>query len=263
MSAPSSSEPTIAPQAPVPFQELKGRSATGTRQEMTVMEHLGELRRRIIVSVVALALGVLAAFFLSVPVMDSLKHLAPAGAHFVQLTPGEVFMASFRLSFFLGVILASPVILYQALRFVLPGLNPKEQRFLSWIVLGGSLLFALGVLFAYYAVIPPSLQWLLEFGKDVAEIQMSIAPFTEFCTSILLLTGILFELPMVLLLLSFTGLVSAQQLVDQWRAAIVIIFIVAAVATPSQDPFSMTVVAIAMLGLYWLSILSIKLFNRR
>jgi sec-independent protein translocase protein TatC len=258
------SAPEIPPSAtlePAPVSSQR----TGLHQphEMSLVEHLAELRRRLLISIFTLAVCVLGAFFLSVPAITFLKQLAPSEVHFVQLSPGEVFMASFRLSVFLGFVAALPIILYQALRFVLPGLTAREKRFLVWIVFGGALLFGLGMAFAYYAVIPPALVWLIDFGQEVAESQISIAHFIAFCTSLILLTGVMFELPMVLLLLSFTGLVTAENLMIQWRAATIIIFLVAAIVTPSQDPFSMALVGVAMFGLYWVSIFSIKLFGRR
>jgi sec-independent protein translocase protein TatC len=226
------------------------------------MDHLGELRDRLIASVVALTLGVCIAFFFSLPVMDWLKALAPQGVRFIQLTPGEVFLASFRIAVFLGGVLASPVILFHVLRFVLPGLTVREQRFLLWIVGGGGLLFVAGMAFAYYAVLPSTLTWLLDYGREVAESQMSIARFVEFCTGMILVIGVLFELPILLFMLSFTGLVSSAKLIRHWRMATLWMFLVAAVITPSQDPFTMLVVAVALMALYGLSVLSIRLCNR-
>lgn len=229
---------------------------------MSLMDHLSELRQRLIYSVLALVIGMLVAFFVSIPAIDALKLLAPSGVHFVQLTPGEVLMASFRLSIFLGVVLASPVLLYQLMRFVLPGLNQREKGLVMWVLMGGGALFFGGMAFAYYAVLPPTLEWLLDFGSEVAENQMSIARFIEFCSSLILITGILFELPIVLLLLSFTGVVNSRLLIQRWRMATIAIFLFSAFITPSQDPFSMLLVGVALLALYWISIASIRLCRR-
>lgn len=234
----------------------------GQSREMSVMEHLGELRQRIITCVWVLTVTVLAAFVLSRPVIEAFKWLAPVGVTFVQLSPGEVLMASFKLSFLVGVALASPVILYQTLRFVLPGLQAHERRFVWMTVFSGTLLFLGGVAFAYFAVIPPALGFLMDYGQDIAENQMSIARFIDFCTSLLILTGIMFELPMVLFFLSFTGLVSSGKLLRHWRGAIVGILLLSAVLTPSQDPFTMLIVGGALMGLYLVSILPIRLMGR-
>ncbi len=234
----------------------------GQPREMSVMEHLDELRQRLITCVWVVTAAVLAAFLLARPLIEAFKWLAPESVTFVQLTPGEVLMASFKLSFLVGIALASPVILYQTLRFVLPGLKPHERRFIGLTVLSGSLLFAGGIAFAYFAVIPPALAFLLDYGQDIAENQMSIARFIDFCTSLLILTGIMFELPMVLFFLAFTGLVSSGRLLRHWRGAIVGIFLLAAVLTPSQDPFTMLIVGGALMFLYLASILPIRLMGR-
>jgi sec-independent protein translocase protein TatC len=230
--------------------------------EMTFLDHLSELRYRILFSVVSLLVSVSGMFFLAVPAIHMLKILVPASVRFVQLTPGESFLASFRLSLFLGAVVASPLILYQFIRFVLPGLKPTERQFLVWIVLMGGCLFGLGMAFAYFCILPTTLQWFLDYGKEIAENQMSIARYVEFCTTMILITGVLFELPVVLLMLSFTGLVSSHRLTSQWRMATIGLFVFAAIITPSQDPFSMLFVGLALMALYWVSILAIRLCKR-
>ncbi len=234
----------------------------GKKQKMSIMEHLDELRKRIISSLISLIIGVLIAFFCSRYLIDFLKLLAPDTVTFVQLSPGEVLMTSFKLSVFVGAALASPIILYHLLRFILPGLKPKEQGFISLSVFFGSLLFLVGISFAYYAVIPPALGFLLDYGNDVAQNLMSIALFIDFCSSLIVLTGFMFELPVLLFLLSFTGLIHSKQLISHWRGAIVGIFLFSAVLTPSQDPFTMLIVASALISLYVASIIPIKLCGR-
>lgn len=229
-----------------------------TLPAMSLMEHLSELRSRIVASVLALMIGMVAAFFISLPAIDMLKLIAPAGVHFVQLTPGEVVMASIRVSVILGAVLASPVILYQIIRFIFPGLTQREKSWVLWIVGGGGVLFLLGMGFAYRLVLPPTLEWLLAYGQEVAESQMSIARFVEFTTSLILITGVLFEMPIVLMLLSFTGLVTSQKMLAQWRMTMVFIFLFAAIITPSQDPLSMVLVGLAMVVLYGISIVAIR-----
>jgi sec-independent protein translocase protein TatC len=256
----SSSESSTLESLPVPAPAVA--SNTPETSGMTFLDHLEELRKRIIISVSALIVFIIGAFFLAIPVMNGLKAVAPHTAHFVQLSPGEVLMASCRISVILGIAFSLPIILYQLLRFVVPGLKSKEQRYLLWVVMCGAFLFLLGAVFAYYAVLPPTLEWLVDYGRDVAETQMSIEKFVEFSTALILLTGLMFELPMVLFMLSFTGLITSQKLIAQWRWATVTIFVVAAIITPSQDPLSMTLVGLAMVLLYLISIIPIKLVGR-
>lgn len=244
-------------------QQMDGSnpSKPGTAREMSMMEHLEELRHRILVSAIALIIGVMLSFWFSLPVMEWLKALVPQGVHFIQLTPGEVVMASFRIALLLGVILASPVVVYQLLRFIFPALSGLEKRILLGIFLFGSCLFSAGVAFAYFVMLPPTLGWLLAYGHEIAETQMSIARFIEFTTTLILVIGLLFEMPIVLMLLSFTRVISSQKLMGQWRVAIVSMFLFAAIITPA-DPLSMVLVGNAMLSLYGFSILMIRLCGR-
>lgn len=229
---------------------------------MPMVAHIEELRNRILISATVLALTVTAGFTFSVQLIQLFQSMAPKSVVFVQRTPGEVLMATVNLSFYAGVALALPVILYNALRFVLPGLRQREQGLVTWTVVGGALLFALGVVFAYFFVVPSALTFLVDFGQAVARPELSIRDYISFCSSLLFVTGAMFELPMVLFLLSFTGLITSAKLMKEWRWATVLIFIVAAIVTPTQDPLSMTLVGVAMVALYGLSIIPIKWCGR-
>lgn len=243
------------PLAAVPERTLSEAS-------MPMVEHITELRNRVLVSAAVLVLGLILGFYVSLPFINILKHMAPSSIVFIQLTPGEVLMASVRISFYAGIAFAAPVILYNLLRFVLPGLMGREKAMVTWTVLGGTLLFLGGLVFAYYFVVPTAIQFLVDYGQSVAETHLSISNYISFCSSLIFVTGGMFELPMVLFLLSFTGLITSQKLIKEWRWATIIIFIVAAVVTPTQDPFTMSIVGFAMVLLYGLSIIPIKLCGR-
>jgi sec-independent protein translocase protein TatC len=229
---------------------------------MPMVAHITELRNRVLVSAGVLALTVSAAFTYALPLVQLFQSMAPKSVIFIQRAPGEVLMATVSLSFYFGVALALPVILYNLLRFVLPGLRHREQSLVTWTVLGGTVLFALGVVFAYFFVVPSALTFLVDYGQAVARAELSIRDYISFCSSLLFVTGAMFELPMVLFLLSFTGLITSAKLIKEWRWATVIIFIVAAIVTPTQDPLSMSLVGAAMVGLYGVSIIPIKLCGR-
>ncbi len=229
---------------------------------MPMVAHIAELRSRVLLCVGVLALTVTAAFTYALPLVQLFKSMAPRSVVFVQRAPGEVLMATVNLSFYAGVALALPVILYNALRFVLPGLHTREQAMVSWSVWGGAALFVLGVVFAYFFVVPSALLFLVDYGQSVARAELSIRDYISFCASLLFVTGAMFELPMVLFLLSFTGVITSGKLIREWRWATVLIFIVAAIVTPTQDPLSMCLVGAAMVGLYGLSIIPIRLCGR-
>lgn len=229
---------------------------------MPMVAHIAELRNRVLVSAGVLALAVTLAFTYALQLIQVFQRMAPKSVVFIQRAPGEVLLATVNLSFYFGVAIALPVILYNLLRFVLPGLRYREQSLVTWTVLGGTVLFVLGVVFAYFFVVPSALTFLVDYGQSVARAELSIRDYISFCSSLLFVTGVMFELPMVLFLLSFTGLITSAKLINEWRWATVLIFIVAAIVTPTQDPLSMGLVGAAMVGLYGISIIPIKLCGR-
>jgi sec-independent protein translocase protein TatC len=229
---------------------------------MPMVAHIAELRNRILLCAALLAVGIGLGFTFSLQLIQVFQSMAPPSVVFVQRAPGEVLMASVNLSFYFGVALALPVILYNMLRFILPGLLPRERGMVTWAVLGGTVLFMAGIVFAYFFVAPSALLFLVDYGQSVARPELSIRDYISFCSSLLFVTGGMFELPMILFLLSFAGLITSQKLIREWRWATVLIFITAAIVTPTQDPFSMAIVGIAMVALYGLSIIPIRLCGR-
>jgi len=224
-------------------------------QQLT--SHLAELRYRIINMVVGLVIGTGLGFLGAEPVIQLLQVIAPSDVQFVQLTPGEVLGISVKLACFIGIGLSSPWMLYHLLRFIFPGLTNKEKRFALLSLFLGSGLFLAGVLFAYLTVLSPALTFLMDFGRQIAIQQISIASYVEFCLSVILLVGITFELPVVLISLSLVRIVRLQQLISQWRTVVIAIFFAAAVLTPSQDPITMILVGGALLLLYAMSLIPI------
>lgn len=221
---------------------------TGTKA--TILEHLEELRRRIIISVVALVAGTVAAWFFSGQVLD---FLTVGGVKPVQTGVAEVFMIQIRLSLIMGLIVALPVIIYQIAAFVLPALEPGEKVYLYIFLPGSVFLFALGAAFAYFGVLPFALKFFLGFGSDRFTPVISISSYIGFITGLIIPFGVVFELPLVVLILSKIGLVTPEFLSRQRKFAILIIFIIAAVMTP-PDVFSQVVMAGPMIVLYEISI---------
>lgn len=242
----------VLPQTPGPTPSVSA---------MPFVQHLAELRQRLIISVIAVLGATITTFLYAKPIIQALQRLVP-NTVFVQLSPGEVFLASFKLSLFSGIGLALPVILYQVLRFVSPALKPEEKRYGFPLLILGLTLFASGVAFGYGVILPLMLGFLLDYGQGLAQNQLSIAFFLDFCTGFLFASGVIFQLPLLLLFSALVGLVSSLQLVTQWKWALIISFVVGAIITPSADPFSQMVMAGSLFGLYGFSILLIKLFKR-
>jgi sec-independent protein translocase protein TatC len=161
-----------------------------------------------------------------------------------------------------GLLFASPVILYQIVQFVLPGLTRRERRLILPVTIGSSVLFAVGLGFAYQVLIPAALNFLIGYGADVVEQSWSIERYFEFILVLLFATGLLFELPIVQVLLALLGIVSSAMMLSGWRNIIVGSMVVGAIVTPSTDPLTQSLLAGAILGLYFGGIGIVKLLGK-
>jgi sec-independent protein translocase protein TatC len=229
---------------------------------MSVLEHLNELRYRLFYSVLAIIIFSILSFFMSRELIELLKLAAPAGIKFIQISPGEVFIVSLKVALYAGIYFASPVIFYQFIGFVAPGLRNKEKKYLIPSVFVAFFLFTLGILFAYFLAMPLALTFLLSYGADVAVNTISISKYVSFNAAMIFAMGVLFQVPLLLVFLALINVVNSQKLVDWWKYVIVAAFVLGAVLTPSPDPFAQSVVAGATLILYGISIYLIKLIKR-
>lgn len=225
-------------------------------------EHLSELRDRIIISVVALLVIFLIAFNYSADLIALLQELAPLGSSFIQLKPGEVLMTSIKISVYAALILAMPLVLYQVAEFLKPGLKETEAKLITPILLSSPLLFWLGIAFAYFFTLPPLLKFLLGFGKDVVEARYGLEHFINLELSILSICGLSFQLPVLIITLAQLGLVNVDSLLKLWRYVVLGAFCLAAVITPTPDPMTMTIVASALIALYFMTILFLTVIAR-
>jgi sec-independent protein translocase protein TatC len=217
---------------------------------MTMVEHLEELRRRLLIVVVAIAIAAAVGFILSGPVLDLLRQPLPTQYDTLYFnSPGGAFVAQLKIAGFIGLALAMPVILYQVWKFVTPGLMPGEKRLLWPFLLAAMLLFGLGLLIGYI-VIPYALSFLLGFARPGVEPLLTIDEYIGFVTTLMLAFGLMLQFPVVMFILVRLGIVTPQWLAARRRFAILIIAIVAALATPGGDPFSMIVLALFMYGLF-------------
>ncbi|MBK1988738.1 twin-arginine translocase subunit TatC [Sphaerospermopsis aphanizomenoides BCCUSP55] len=229
--------------------------------EMSFFDHLEELRLRIFYSLIAVVLGVIGCFVVVKPLVQLLE--VPAhGIKFLQLAPGEYFFVSIKVAGYSGLVLASPFILYQIIQFVLPGLTRRERRLLGPVVLGSSVLFVGGLVFAYFLLIPAALQFFINYGADVVEQLWSIEKYFEFVLLLLFTTGIAFQIPIIQLLLGSLGIVSSTQMLAGWRFVIMSAVVLGAILTPSTDPLTQSLLAGAVLGLYFGGIGLVKLTGK-
>lgn len=223
-------------------------------KRMSIIEHLEELRRRIIISVIAICVGASICYAYWEPLLKVITK--PLGNHkLFYHTVMEPFVGRFRVAIFAGIFLAFPIILYQVLVFIAPALKGKEKRFLYPTLGLMIILFVCGVVFGYHFVLPVGVNWLISQGGGMLEAVLSFDKYIAFASLFLLAFGIGFETPVLILLLVKLGAVTPQGLRRQWRVAYIVILFIAAIITPDWSPVTMGLMALPMIALYELSIL--------
>ena len=230
---------------------------------MTMVEHLEELRRRLMVVIAAIGIGAVLGFIVSEQVLNILR--APLPTEFDTLfftSPAGAFVARLKIAGFIGVGLAMPVIMYELYKFVTPGLMPGERRMLWPFLLVGVLLFALGVVIGYL-VLPLALTFLFGFAGEGIEPFPILEEYIGFVTTLLIVFGLMLQFPVVIFVLARLGIVTPQWLASRRRWAVLIIAVVSAVATPGGDPFSMVVLALLMYGLFEATLVVIRTLRPR
>ncbi|MEU8331706.1 twin-arginine translocase subunit TatC [Micromonospora sp. NPDC048839] len=236
------------------------RAADGS---MTLIEHVRELRDRLFRASLAIVVGLIVGYFLAQPAFDLLKepYCSLPGARdalgncrsFLQLSPADGFILKLKLALWIGLIVGAPVWLYQLWAFIAPGLHRHERKWAYVFVAIAAPLFAGGAVLAYL-VVDKGLAFLLEAGVTGLSTQLEVTRYISFVTNMILLFGVAFEFPLILLMLNFTGVASARRLLSWWRAVIFISFAFAAIATPDPGPFGMTLLALSLSLLYFVAV---------
>lgn len=233
-------------------------------KEMTLLEHLGELRHRLMVTGIAIVLGLVLAA-VPIPGYNSVTWaviglvLTPAQGAVQAIRPGETLFTYFQVALLCGAAFAMPVIIYQILAFILPALLPNEQRLLFLAVPGVTIFFVLGVAFSYFVLVPFAIRFLLAFGSEMVPPNWAFSEYVGTITMLLFWMGVTFELPLVMLTLAKLGIVDARRLAGMRRWAIVLAFVAAAVITPTPDPFNQTMIALPIYLLFEIGILLARL----
>jgi sec-independent protein translocase protein TatC len=228
---------------------------------MTVVEHLDELRTRIIRSIAYIGVALIAMLFVTKDILTFLEK--PAGdIKFQALSLEEPVLVFFKVACYAALIASSPFILFELSRFIAPGLTKRERTVMTPIVIGSPVLFVCGAAFAYYLLLPPMLHFFNSFGVGVSPINQRLDFYISLVSSILLYMGLCFQLPILIFALSFTGIVNSRMLLGIWKYAVAGITVIAAIVTPDPTAMSMLMVMAALIGLYFLSIGLLKLFGR-
>ncbi|MDQ4024897.1 MAG: twin-arginine translocase subunit TatC [Actinomycetota bacterium] len=248
------------------FRRRKQKATT-----MTVMEHLGELRTRLIVSALAFTVAAVVVFVAYEPILETLRRplcsLDPAllgsrGCKLLTLKPTEGLVIRLKIASMGGMILASPIWLYQMWAFVTPGLTMKEKRYAGPFIFSAIFLFLAGTAFAYY-MLPNALRFLVTIAGDSIDVEFRAEEYLNFVGLILIAFGVTFQLPLLLFFLGLANVVKVEQLRRYRRYAIVAIVLIGALVTPTQDPFTMMALSVPLYALYELVIVLLALAQRK
>ncbi|HEY8178018.1 MAG TPA: twin-arginine translocase subunit TatC [Candidatus Limnocylindria bacterium] len=229
---------------------------------MTLVEHLEELRRRLIVIVLSVLGAAVVGFLLSREVIALLRDRLPEEyRNLIFLGPADALTSQLKVAGFLGIAFAMPIILFEIWRFVSPGLTQREKRFVWPVVVAGLFLFVTGVLIGY-VVIPYTLNFLLAFSEGIATPNLTIDAYIGFVTTMMLAFGLILEFPIVLIGLSRVGILNYRRLASRRRWAILAIVLFAIVLTPGGDPISPLILSSVMFILFEGSLQIIRLLGR-
>ena len=231
-------------------------------KKLSVLGHLNELRKRLIRCLIAVAITSILSFIFAPQIFEILKE--PAGEFnpiFIEMT--EMIGAYMRVSLVSGIILAMPYLTYELIMFISPALTRREKGYVYLILPWIALMFAGGVTFGYFILIPPATRFFLTFGSDIATPQIKIGNYISVVTRLLLTVGLVFELPVLTTFLARIGIIKPKWLSDKRKVAVIFAFILAAIITPTFDPINQTLVAIPLIILYEMSIWLAKLVYRK
>jgi sec-independent protein translocase protein TatC len=242
-----------------------GTAARERDKELSLVQHLGELRDRLMVTAIVLVATTAIAFYFGTQLIRILIipidctfiptytcHVPPTTL--ISLSPTENFATYFRVALFAGLALAMPVILYEIYAYVDPALLPRERRFIRFMGLPVIGLFIAGMLFCYFVLLPNAIKFLINFGDEVIKNQLRAADYISFVTIFILGMGLIFEVPVAIFALVKIHVITRPWLAKQRRYAVLVAFVIAAVITPTPDPFNQTLVAIPMYLLFELGL---------
>ena len=224
------------------------------------MDHVEELRRRLLISLIALMVGVVVSLFFGEKFVQLLTYPIGGLQKLQSIEITENLGVYMKVSLLAGVILAFPVILYELLLFILPGLKPQEKRFVLFSIPMATIFFVSGVAFSFLVMLPAALPFLTNFLG--VQTNPRLSSYISFVTNLLFWVGVSFEMPLFIYVLARFGVITPQGLLHYWRQAIVIIAILAAVITPTVDPVNMSLMMAPLIVLYFISILFAWLAQR-
>jgi len=234
-------------------------------KEMSITEHLGDLRKVLIISLIAVAVtsSVMFGFFREQLLDFIMQPLIALGVPLVYLRITEAFFAQFKLCLLVGLILAMPIILYEIWYFIAPALKPGEKKLVRIVVPLAIILFFVGAVFAYFTILQVMIRFLVLFGGEELLPMLSIDLYISFLARVLVPFGLIFEMPIISYFVTKVGWLTPQWMIKNRKWAFLISFIVGAVLTPSGDPLSQSLMALPIYLLYEISIIVAKVTTNR
>ena len=235
--------------------------------KMSLTEHLIELRKRLTNSLIALGIGFLACYsfkdYLFAVITKPLTDALPKSSYLIFTGLTQAFFTYMKIAFFSSLVLTSPFIFYQVWKFIAPALLPQEKKYVVPFVLSSTLLFLGGVLFGYFVVLPPAFEFFVSFNNEYLRAMISFNDYLSLFIKFLLGFGLSFQLPVLVFFLAKLGIVNDKLLSRYRKYAILLMFIAAAILTPSPDALSQILMAIPLLFLYEVSIIVAKFAARK
>ena len=218
--------------------------------ELPFSEHIEELRQRIFLM---FGIILLLTCFAFIEVKDLVKilELPITNVKFFQLSPGEYFISTIKISFYTGLLFSSPFVVGQLILFLLPGLTRKETKIILPLLVSSLILFGLGLAFSYYTLVPAALTFFLNYSEEVLEPFWSFDQYFEFILVLFYSTGLAFQIPILQILIGLLNIVSPKQMLSAWRYIILVSTILGAILTPSTDPLTQLLLSFAILLLYF------------
>jgi sec-independent protein translocase protein TatC len=236
---------------------------SSNEKKLSVLGHLGELRKRLIRSLIVVVITSILCFIFYEKIFDILIYPAPEGLTLQAIKMTEMLGATMRVALVCGIILAMPYLTYELIMFVSPALTHREKMYVYIVLPWIALMFIAGVVFAYFILIPRMIGFLVSWGSNIVTVQPMFSDYINIVTRLLLVVGLVFEMPVLTTFLSRIGIIKPNWLASKRKLAIIVSFILAAIITPTIDPINQCLVAIPLIVLYEMSIWLSRLVYKR
>jgi sec-independent protein translocase protein TatC len=229
--------------------------------EMSLSDHLEELRQRAFWGVTSLVISIAFCIFNVKGIVKVLQEPA-LGIKFLQFAPGEYFFVSIKVAIYTGLMFSGPFLIYQIILFILPGMTGSERKNILPMVFGAVVLFVMGILFGYSVLVPAALNFFINYGTEVVEPFWSFEQYFEFILILLFSTGLAFQLPVIQIVLGALKIVSGETMLSAWRYVILCSTIIGAVLTPSVDPLTQILMSLVVILLYFFGVGSVLIIEK-